>query len=273
MSTAYHPQTDGQTERANRTLEEMLRSRVNFQQTDWDEHLAAAELAVNNAVHASTGFTPFYLNFGQEVQLPLDRAIAGLRPSANPVAADRISRLQADLTRARSNIEKAQQRQAKYADQHRREVKFGIGDQVLLSTDHLRMVGSDKRTPKFTFKYLGPFKIKRVVNDNAYELDLPEPLRIYPVFNANRLKAYQDGHASFPSRPRPHVRPPPEVSEDGAEQYEVESILAVRGSGPRAQFLVKWLGYPDWESTWMKRSELQDAREVLEEFEGEARRL
>ena len=273
MSTAYHPQTDGQTERANRTLEEMLRSRVNFQQTDWDEHLAAAELAVNNAVHASTGFTPFYLNFGQEVQLPLDRAIAGLRPSANPVAADRISRLQADLTRAQSNIEKAQQRQAKYADQHRREVKFGIGDQVLLSTDHLRMVGSDKRTPKFTFKYLGPFKIKRVVNDNAYELDLPEPLRIYPVFNANRLKAYQDGHVNFPSRPRPHVRPPPEVSEDGAEQYEVESILAVRGSGPRAQFLVKWLGYPDWESTWMKRSELQDAREVLEEFEGEARRL
>jgi hypothetical protein len=273
MSTAYHPQTDGQTERANRTLEELLRARVNFRQDDWDEHLSAAELAVNNAVHASTGFTPFYLNFGHEVELPLDRAIAGLRPSTNPVAAERISRLQADLTRARSNIEAAQQRQAKYADQHRREVKFAIGDQVLLSTEHLRMIGADKRTPKFTFKYLGPFEIKRVVNDNAYELDLPDPLRIYPVFNASRLKAYQDGRASFPSRPRPDVRPPPETSEDGAEQYEVESILAVRGSGPRAQFLVKWLGYPDWESTWMKRSGLNEAREVLAEFEDEVRRL
>jgi hypothetical protein len=134
------------------------------------------------------------------------------------------------------------------------------------------MVGADKRTPKFSFKYLGPFKVKRVVNDNAYELDLPEPLRIYPVFNANRLKSYQDGHVSFPSRPRPDVRPPPETREDGAEQYEVESILASRGSGPRAQFLVKWRGYPDWESTWMRRSELGDAKEVLAEFEEEMSR-
>ena len=272
MSTAYHPQTDGQTERANRTLEEMLRARINFQQTDWDEHLATAELAINNAKQASTGFSPFYLNFGQEVQLPLDRAIAGLRPTTNPVAADRISRLKAELERARSNIEAAQRRQAKYADQHRRDVKFRVGDSVLLSTEHLRMVGADKRTPKFSFKYLGPFKVKRVVNDNAYELDLPAPLRIYPVFNANRLKAYQDGHASFPSRPRPHIRPPPETREDGAEQYEVESILASRGSGARAQFLVKWRGYPDWESTWMRRSELGDAQEVLAEFEDEMNR-
>ena len=76
MSTAYHPQTDGQTERANRTLEEMLRARINFKQTDWDDHLAAAELAINNAQQASTGFSPFHLNYGQEVQLPLDQAIA-----------------------------------------------------------------------------------------------------------------------------------------------------------------------------------------------------
>ena len=273
MSTAYHPQTDGQTERANRTLEELLRSRINFKQNDWDEHLAAAELAVNNAVQASTGYSPFYLNFGHEVQLPLDQAIAGLRPTSNPVAADRISRLKADLDRARSNIEKAQQRQAKYADQHRREVTFSVGDEVLLSTEHLRMVGSDKRTPKFTFKYLGPFKVKRVVNDNAYELDLPEPLKIYPVFNTNRLKVYRDGSNLFPSRPRTDVRPPPETSEDGAEEYHVESILASRGSGPRAQFLVKWVGYPDWESTWMKRSQLTHAQETLAEFEDEMSQL
>jgi hypothetical protein len=272
MSTAYHPQTDGQTERANRTLEEMLRSRINFRQTDWDEHLAAAELAVNNARQSSTGFSPFYLNYGQEVQLPLDQAIAGLRPATNPIAADRIKRLKSDLDLARTNIERAQKRQAKYADQHRRDVKFKIGDQVLLSTEHLRMVGADKRTPKFSFKYLGPFKVKRVVNDNAYELDLPEPLRIYPVFNANRLKVYQDGRINFPSRSRSDVRPPPETCEDGAEEYQVESILASRGSGPRAQFLVKWLGYPDWESTWVKRSELAKARDILAEFEDEMSR-
>ena len=274
MSTAYHPQTDGQTERANRTLEEMLRSRINFRQTDWDEHLSAAELAVNNAVHASTGFTPFYLNSGQEVSLPLDRAIAGLRAPNNPVAAERLERLRADLDLARTNIEKAQQRQAKYADQHRREVIFKVGDRVLLSTEHLRMVGDDRRTPKFACKFLGPFSIKRVVNANAYELDLPESMRIHPVLNANRLKTYHDGAAAFPSRPPIDTRPPPEVIlENGAEVYEVESILAHRGTGARARYLIKWKGYPHSESTWEKRSALTNSKEVLDEYEASALRL
>ena len=86
-------------------------------------------------------------------------------------------RLQSDLARARAHIEQAQQRQAHYADQHRRAVTFTVGDKVLLSTEHLKLLGADKRTPKFTYKYLGPFKIKRVVNDNAYELDLPPSCR------------------------------------------------------------------------------------------------
>ena len=180
MGTAYQPQTDGQTERANRTLEELLRSVVNFHQTDWDEHLAAAELAVNNAVQASTGFTPFYLNSGQQASLPLDQAIVGLRPSSNPEASDRIRRLKADLARAREHIERAQQRQAKYADQHRRAVTFKVGDSVLLSTEHLKMQGADKRTPKFAAKFIGPFVVKRVVNDNAYELDLPRSSAFIP---------------------------------------------------------------------------------------------
>jgi hypothetical protein len=90
------------------------------------------------------------------------------------------------------------------------------------------MVGADKRTPKFTYKYIGPFTIKRVVNANAYELDLPAQLRINPVLNISRLKVYRDGAMSFPSRPSPDSRPPPEVIlEDGAEQYEVESIIVV----------------------------------------------
>jgi hypothetical protein len=273
MSTAYHPQTDGQTERANRTLEELLRSCVNFRQNDWDEHLAAAELAINNAVQASTGFSPFYLNFGQEIQLPLDQAIAGLLPSSNPTATDRISRLKTGLELARSNIEKAQTRQAKYADQHRRDVKFQVGDSVLLSTEHLKMVGSDKRTPKFTFKYLGPFKIKRVVNDNAYELELPEPLKIHPVLNANRLKVYRNGVDAFPSRRLPDVRPPPETLEDGTKLYEVESILAHRGTGSRVQYLVKWVGYPQWEATWEKKSSLVNATDVLAEYENTVNQL
>ena len=267
MSTAYHPQTDGQTERANRTLEELLRSRINFQQTDWDEHLAAAELAVNNSVQASTGFTPFYLNYGQQVKLPLDQVIANLRPASNPEAMTRIRRLQSDLSRARENIDRAQKRQAKYADQHRRDVTFKVGDSVLLSTDHLKMVGADTRTPKFASKYIGPFTVKRVANNNAYELDLPVTLRINPVLNINRLKEYHSP-SSFPSRPSSVSRPPPEITlADGAEQYKVESILARRGSGARAQYLVKWLGYPVWEATWEKSSSLTSAQGAISDYE------
>ena len=268
MSTAYHPQSDGQTERANRTLEEMLRSVINFRQDDWDQHLSSAEMAINNAKQASTGFSPFYLNYGQEASMPLDRALAGLLPPNNPDASERIRRLKDSLNLARSNIEKAQTRQSKYADQHRRDVKLVVGDQVLLSTKHLKLVGADKRTPKFACQYLGPFKIKRVANANAYELDLPAAMRIHPVLNVSRLKVYHDGKASFPSRPTPNSRPPPEVTfENGDEQYEVESILAKRGKGNRAQYLVKWVGYDHYESTWEKASNLADAPEVIAAYE------
>jgi hypothetical protein len=270
MSTAYHPQTDGQTERANRTLEELLRAYVNFQQTDWDEHLDAAELAINNAKHSSTGFSPFYLNSGQEVQLPVDRALAGaLFDGKNPEANDRIKSLRSDLERAQRSIQQAQHRQARYADQHRREVEFKVGDQVLLSTEHLKLLGAERRTPKLTFKYLGPFKIKRVVNNNAYELDLPPQLRIHPVLNISRLKLYHEGASSRSrAQPRGEERPPPEVTqEDGAEIYEVEEILAKRGRGARLRYLVKWRGYPQWEATWEPLASLEGAPEALQEFE------
>lgn len=271
MSTAYHPQTDGQTERANRTLEQTLRSFVSFRQNDWDQHLTTVELAVNNAQQASTGFSPFYLNYGQEVSLPLDRAVAGLLPPNNPSAVDRIRQLKSDLVQAQTNIEKAQQRQSKYADQHRRDAKLVVGDRVLLSTKHLKLVGADKRTPKFACQYLGPFKIKRVVNDNAYELDLPAAMRIHPVLNVSRLKVYHDGATSFPSRPVPNPRPPPEVTlPNGDAQYEVESILASRGKGQRTQYLVKWVGYDQYESTWEKASNVAGASEAIAEYEARA---
>ena len=92
MSTAYHPQTDGQTERANRTLEDMLRAYVSYRQTDWDKHLIAAEIAYNNSVQASTGFSPFFLNSGQHPHLPLSAAV---RPTdvSNPPASELLTDL------------------------------------------------------------------------------------------------------------------------------------------------------------------------------------
>jgi hypothetical protein len=90
------------------------------------------------------------------------------------------------------------------------------------------------------------------------------------VLNISRLKDYRDGALSFPSRPSPDSRPPPEVMiEDGAEQYEVKSIIVSRASSARARYLVKWLGYPHWEATWEKlsSSSLSGARDAIAEYE------
>jgi hypothetical protein len=267
MSTAYHPQTDGQTERANRTLEEMLRHYVSWRQTDWDQHLSALEMACNNAKQASSGFSPYYLNYGREVSLPLDIALGdAAAPSNNPEAADRIAQLKKDIEKAKESIATAQKRQSRYADVHRRDVTFQVGDRVLLSTTNLRMIG-DKRTPKLASKYIGPFTIKRVVNSNAYELDLPVTMHRHPVINVSDLKSYRDGTVSHPDRPPPHARPPPElIQEDGEEVYEVERIIGQKKHGRNIQYLVEWKGYPSWEATWVKSTDI-DADDAIREYE------
>ena len=170
---------------------------------------------------------------------------------------------------ARDHIARAQQRQAHYADRHRRHVTFSVGDRVLLSTYHLRMVGVN-RTPKLTFKFIGPFDIIRVVGPNAYELNLLPNMHLHPVFNISRLKQYKDGAVSHPSRHQSHVRPLPEIrQEDGAEIFEVKRILECKGVGARKRWLVEWVGYPPWEATWEPLENIQDAREALAEFDSD----
>jgi hypothetical protein len=269
MSTAFHPQTDGQTERANRTLEEMLRAYVNFQQDDWDEHLVVAEIAVNSAKQSSTGFSPFYLNYGQEVSLPLDLAIEESKLLRNPEASQRIQQLYQDLIKAQESLKRAQERQAHYVDPHRRAITFEPGDQVLLSTTNLKLMGTGERTAKFAYKYIGPFSIKRAINNNAYELVLPSQLRIHPVLNVSRLKAYHDGRESFPHRQQTDLkRPAPETSVNGTDVFEVEKILAKRGQGSRGQYLVQWKGWPLWEATWEPIANIKDgAADLVDMFE------
>jgi hypothetical protein len=254
MSTAYHPQTDGQTENANRTLEMMLRAVVNFEQDDWEDHLPAAELATNNATNATTGLSPFYIYYGREARLPLDLAIAPLTAARNnPSAADALARWRSAMVRAQETTKTAQARQKKYADEHRREVSYVIGDRVLLSTANLKLVGESKRARKFTERFIGPYRIKRVINRNAYELELPPSLKIHPTINVSHLKQYIDGSAAFPSRPADITRPEPVAGpNDGSPEWEVERILDHRryGRNKVLQYLILWKGYPVHEATW-----------------------
>ena len=263
MSTAYHPQSDGQTERQNRTLEDMLRAYVNYHRNNWDEHLIAAEIAYNNSQQASTGFSPFFLNSGQHPQLPLNQITS--IDSNNPAATELVEQLYNDLDTAMSNISQAQQRQAQYANQHRREVTFKLGDKVLLSTANLK---HDKQAPKLSPKFIGPFTIKRIVSNVTYELELPSSMStIHPVFHISKLRAYRDGYNDFPSRAVHASKPPSELLDSGEEAWEVDRIVDKRTRRNRIEYLVLWKGYPEWEKTWEPANNLRLAQRAIRLYE------
>lgn len=268
MSTAYHPQTDGQTERQNRTLEDMLRAYTNYNQDDWDEYLVTAEIAYNDSIQASTGETPFYLNCGQHPKFSPLLAYPNSSRTHNQAVSDMLSQLQLSLKNAKSSLEQAQQRQKQYANESRREVTLSVGDEVMLSTANLRNM---VRAPKLYPKFIGPYKVKRVVSSVAYELDLPNTMRIHPTFHISKLKLYTGDEDEFPDREQV-VRPPPDIVDD-EQEYEVEQIIDKRESGSRTRrkvyYRVLWKGYPRWESTWEDATTLTHAEEAIAAYEAE----
>jgi len=274
MSTAYHPQTDGQTENANRTLETILRSTVDFNQTNWDELLPAAEMAVNNAKNATTGYSPFYLDTGREMQMPLDVSMDPLYDAHdNPAATDALERWSRALQTARTNIESAQQRQIKYADLRRRVLTFRVGDRVLLSIKNLSLVGDGRRSKKLTARFVGPYRVSEIVNRNAYRLELPPELKIHPVINVTQLKPFRDGTQLFPYRPEPNPRPPPEAVSQHGDLFEVERVVGHRKVRGRDEYHVKWRDYPDEESSWEPASSLESAAEAIADFHAQNQNL
>ena len=278
MSTAFHPQTDGQTERQNRTLEETLRAYVNYHQDDWDEKLSAAELSFNTSVHSSTGYSPYYLNYGYHPHFPIDMAVRPMNVSNNQAAADRIANLHQAISEAKSALLRAQQRQSHYANLNRRELEFSVGDNVLLSTEHLSLKDKD-RTKKLLSKFIGPFTVKRIVSPVAYELDLPPSMKIHPVFHVSKLKPLKESVTSYPDRDLGIAsRPPPElINDDGEEEWAVERVLkermVKRGKTTRIEYLVKWRGYPEWENSWEPAKNLRHAQQAILDYQAERHRV
>jgi transposase InsO family protein len=267
MSTARHPQSDGQSEREIRTLITALRAFCNDHQDDWDDYLDMLELGFNSTVQASTQRSPLELLNGTKPRLPIDVALAPVAPK-NPAALDRATRMQQALKFARDQLLGAQERQVANADRHRRPDAFAVGDRVLLSTEGLTLRDFGN---KLCSRFIGPFPITAVVNANAYTLALPPQLKaLHPTFNIEKLKRYRDGRAAFPDRPLPHPRPPPIAPADsnGDAVWEVERVTAKRKAGRGVQYLVAWKGYPAEENTWLSRSSLlPGAADALADFE------
>jgi hypothetical protein len=256
LSTAYHPQSDGQTERMNRILEDVLRHYVNPRGTDWEEFLPAVEFAVNNAWQESVRNTPFFLNYGRHPRGPDGQRIV----SGVPHARDMRVRLQDALKDAKTCLLAAQSRQKAYANKRRRDLEFQEGDRVLLSTRHAKLAtaGCKKLLPK----WIGPFKVLARIGEVAYRLELPTHLKWHNVFHVSLLRSYVDGGSVEPP-------PLPELIE-GEVEYVVEKILKHRvvGTGKREkkQYLVKWEGYGPEHNSWEPESHLGRSAEVVQEY-------
>ena len=267
MSTAFHPQTDGQTERTNRILEQMLRAQCNYRQDDWDIHLTAAEFAYNNAVQSSTKFTPFVLSSGRAPLVP--SSLLRPTPTLVPAVDEFVASMADNMRVARDNIHMAQYRQKQYADEGRREENFQVGERVMVSTKHFTPRADMLRpAKKLRRAYAGPYKILEVISSVAYRVDLPAGLQVHPVFHVSLLKRYEENPKDFISRESP---PAPEIQADGSEKYEVDKILdkrvITRGRAQQVSYLVSWKGYGLDEATWEPLGNLDTAQEAIQEFE------
>jgi len=273
MSTAFHPQSDGNTERVNRVMEDMLRHVVAADQSDWDLHLGLVEFAINNAYHESIRTTPFMLNSGRHPHVPVSTLMkkcaesrvnklqfAPVAGSKVPAVKEFVDHMSTVLANARRSLEAAQQRQKAYADLSRRPVSYQVGEKVLLSSKFLslKVPGASKLMPKF----VGPFTIVEKVNEVAFKLGLPENMRVHDVFHVSLLKPYSpDPHHSPP--------PPPDVV-DGELEYTVDRVLDHRDKrqGRRSvrEYLIRWAGYGPEHNTWEPQSNMAGAKEAIAEY-------
>ena len=260
MSTAYHPQSDGQTENTNKILEDMLRHWVNPSQDNWDSLLDTAEFAINNAFQSSIQTTPFRLNYGFDPYTPLSIAV----DSKQPVAKEFVHHMRESLKTAKLALKAAQDRQKTYYDAGRTAQHFDVGQKVLLRSTNLQFKGTVSR--KLLPKWIGPFMVTRRVGELAYQLDVPPTLPVHNVFHTVLLRPFHDNGR--------HQPPPQPIEINGALEYEVEQILGhrlvKRGRKTSTEYLINWRGQGPEYNTWEPEDALRNSQELLAEFKAKA---
>jgi hypothetical protein len=187
-SSAYHPQTDGQTERINQILEDMLRACVIQYDKHWDKCLALAEFSYNNSYQSSIKMAPFEALYGRQCRIPLNWSQTGEREIFGP---DLVTEAEEKVKIIRNNLKVAQSRQKSYADKRRKPIQFEVGDFVYLRVSPTRGVQRFGIKGKLAPRYIGPFEILEICGPVAYRLQLsPQLAAIHNVFHVSQLKKY-----------------------------------------------------------------------------------
>ena len=258
LSTAYHPESDGETERANQVMEQYLRAFVNYLQDDWAEWLPLAEFAANNLVNESTGLSPFFVNKGfnprTSLQAPTDSAVLGQPNDISQAMQDIHNRCREELTWAQALYTAS----ANESQNRRPAPNYQIGDRVWLSTKNIR---TRRPCKKLEDKCIGPYRITRVAHNRSYELDLPRTLRIWPVFHVSLLRP------ASPAQENELPRPILAGEENPDIEWDVKAILGSRHKrGKRPfQYRVQWAtGEPG--QTWEPVECVDNCAYLVNEF-------
>ncbi|KAH8627105.1 reverse transcriptase domain protein [Alternaria alternata] len=249
LSTSFHPETDGQTERTNQTLEQYLRMYANKLQDNWVELLPTAQLAYNSTKSATTKYSPHYANYGYEPTAHRDpKDIESIA-----VGADDKARLMRELHEELSkNIAHRNLTSARAANKQRIEgPTFKKGDKVFLSRQNLKTKRPSKKLDNLR---VGPFEILEEIGTVNYKLQLPPGMRVHPVFYKKLLE---------PAPPDAELATDIELEDD---EYEVEEIRDLRKVGRQWKYLVKWQGWPESQNTWEPKENLTNCKSQVLEY-------
>jgi hypothetical protein len=251
FSSAYHPQSDGQTERMNPGIKQFLRAYAGMYQRDWVKWLPMAEFSYNNAVHSATGTSPFRCLYGRDPVMTPTKIVMEV-PEANNMA-DTLQRIW-DKTSVALKMAKEQM-----TGREPREVPetFEIGDRVWLDSRNLRL---KTNSPILMDRRLGLFKVIEKLSDRAYRLQLPENLKIHNVFYVGLLSKVKE------DKSRPIIRETGPLEVKGEEEYEVEEIVDRKHHLNGWCYRVKWKGYGPESNTWEPKANLEHAEKIIKNY-------
>lgn len=244
-SSAYHPQTDGQTEIVNKTLETYLRCICSEKATQWAQFLPLAEWWYNTSQQSSIQCTPYEVVYGQAPPLHLPY-LPGESKSAT-VDRSLVAREEA-MKLLKYHLLRAQNRMKQYADLRRSDREFKIRDYVFLKLQPYRQHSlRNQAHHKLNPKYFGPYKVLDRVGKVAYQLELPVSSGIHNVFHVSQLKLCTDPAASVVQHPTVL----PEFSATGEPEAILARKMVKRGRVAATKVLVKWKNKPEDLATWV----------------------
>ncbi|SNX87990.1 related to pol protein [Melanopsichium pennsylvanicum] len=256
LSTAYHPQTDGQTERVNQVVEQYLRIYCNYEQDNWASLLPMAEFVYNNTVHSSIGVSPFFACYGWNPKMhpELPEQVGILDPKRQEFA-----KTNKELVRyLQEQARQAQSRAVEQYNRKRKDIEFKVGDRVYVSTKNW---ATRRPTAKLNTRFAGPFPVIERIGRRAYRIQLPSSVRVHNVFHVSMLERTKDSKLEG----RSTIQPYPTLHDEDLE-FEVEAIVDIRRRQGQVEYLVQWKGYPEEAASW-EPAEAVNAPQLIQEYE------